>query len=102
MAKETYTIERVDNGWKAQYTTSKGVERNEVYEDGDFFDDSEMQAKESLYIALYSMFQDHVADDGFGGLIIDIVESTSDGEGCKDETQEDGSGCCDPATQKCR
>ena len=102
MAKETYTIERVDNGWKAQYTTSKGIERNEVYEDGDFFNDHEMQVKESLHIVLYSVFQDYMADDGDGGLTVDLVEPVSEEEGSENETQESGDGCCDPATKKCQ
>jgi len=103
MAKETYTIERVDNGWTAKYTTSKGVERVEVYEDGDFFDDREMQIKESLHIVLYNVFQDYMADDdGGGGLTVDLVESAPEEEGSENETQESGDGCCDPATKKCQ
>lgn len=101
MAKETYTIERADNGWKVQYTTSKGVERNEVYEDGDFFDDHGMQVKESLHVVLYNVFQDYMADDGNGGLAIELVEPTPE-EGRENETQKGGDDCCDPATKKCQ
>ncbi len=91
MAKETYTIERVDNGWTAKYTTSKGVERVEVYEDGDFFDDREMQIKESLHIALYNMFHDHIDSNGVGGLVVDLADPATCEERGKDEAQENES-----------
>ena len=98
MAKETYTIERVDNGWKTKYVTSKGIERNEVYEDGDFFNDHGMQVKESLHIVLYNVFQDYMDDSTNGGLTVDLVEPTSEEEGSKNETQEGGSDNAESAT----
>jgi hypothetical protein len=89
---ENYAIERVDNGWSVKYKTSKGIQRMEVYEDGEHYSEKEMQIKESLHIALYNMFYDYTDEAGPGGVRVTLIEPEHLCEelaGGNDETDED-------------
>jgi hypothetical protein len=89
---ENYAIERVDNGWSVKYKTSKGIQRVEVYEDGEYYLEKEMQIKESLHIALYNMFYDYTDEAGPGGVRVTLVEPAplcEEPAGDDDETNED-------------
>ena len=49
---ESYTFERVDNGWLVKFKNPQSSHYTEVFQDSDLYEDEDMTATESLHDAL--------------------------------------------------
>ena len=71
---ESYTFERVDNGWLVKFKNPRSSHYTEVFQDSDLYEDKEMTATESLHDALRSAFSQYLFDTTQEGLCITLVE----------------------------
>jgi len=71
---ESYTFERVHNGWLVKFKNPRSSQYTEVFQDSDFYEDRDMTATESLHDALRSAFSFYLFDSSREGLCITMVE----------------------------
>tara|TARA_Y100000296_G_scaffold13124_1_gene15275 strand:+ start:893 stop:1162 length:270 start_codon:yes stop_codon:yes gene_type:complete len=71
---ESYTFERVDNGWLVKFKNPQSSHYTEVFQDSDLYEDEDMTATESLHDALRSAFSQYLFDTSQEGLSITLVE----------------------------
>jgi ABC-type uncharacterized transport system YnjBCD ATPase subunit len=71
---ESYTFERVDNGWLVKFKNARSSHYTEVFQDSDLYEDEDMTATESLHDALRSAFSQYLFDTSQEGLSITLVE----------------------------
>ena len=74
MMDESYTFERVDNGWLVKFKNPRSSQYTEVFQDSDLYEDENMTATESLHDALRSAFSPYLFGTTQEGLSITLVE----------------------------